>query len=144
MDNKVITVTLGDGYYATAKSDRHEWYADLPEPDGGTDNAPTPEELVMGTLGSCMVQTAKLYANRKGWKVDRIEVKLNFERFRASDYTAYEGDAAFIHEIREAITVEGDLDDDQKKRVIEIMGKCPIRRLIQNPAFFVEMSPEVR
>jgi uncharacterized OsmC-like protein len=143
MDQSTVTVTMDQGYYTTAKSGKHEWHADLPEDNGGDNNAPTPEELVMGTLGSCMAQTAKLYAARKGWQIDRVEIKLNFERFRASDYDGYDGDAAFVHEVREAITVEGsELDDDQKKRIIDIMGKCPIRRLIQNPAFFVEMAAE--
>lgn len=116
--------------------------ADLPLESGGDDQAPTPEELVMGTLGSCMAQTAKLYANRKGWQVDKITVTLDFVRFSGKDYPGYEGNAPFVHEVREHIEVEGQLDDEQKARVIEIMGKCPIRRLIQNPAFFVEATPE--
>lgn len=142
MQNFIVTVTMGEGYYTSAKSRDFEWHADLPEDQGGADNAPTPEELVMGTLGSCMAQTAKLYAVRKGWQIDRIEVKLTFERFRAADYDGYEGDAPFIHEVREAVVIEGPLDDEQKARVHEIMGKCPIRRLITFPAVFVEMQPE--
>ncbi|MFW5749080.1 MAG: OsmC family protein [Chloroflexota bacterium] len=142
MKNQTVTVTMSDGFYTTASSRTHTWHADMPGEDGGTDRAPTPEELVMGTLGSCMAQTAKLYADRKGWQIDRIEIKLNFERFRGADYQAYDGDAAFIHEIREHIVIEGPLEEDQKARVREIMGKCPIRRLIANPAFFVEADPE--
>jgi putative redox protein len=144
MDGKTITVTMADGYYTTAKSRTHTWHADLLEESGGTDNAPTPEELVMGTLGSCMAQTAKLYAARKGWQIDRIEIALNFERFNGRDYADYAGNASFVHEIREHIIVEGPLDDEQKQRIIKIMGKCPIRRLVANPAFFVEEQLENR
>ena len=136
--SKNVTVTMQDGYYTTAQSGPHTWHSDLPEEKGGANAAPTPEELVMGTLGSCMAQTAKLYAARKGWQIDKIEIILDYERFRGSDYDGYDGQAAFIHEVREQITVEGDLDDKQKQRVIDIMGKCPIRRLIANPAYFVE------
>ncbi len=143
MDNNTVVVTLEDGYYTTASSRQHRWHADLPESSDGTDNAPTPEELLMGTLGSCMSQTGKLYAARKGWQIDRIEIRLNFERFSGKDYPGYEGDANFVHEIREYITLEGPLDDAQKKRIIEIMGKCPVRRVIANPVFFTEMQPEV-
>jgi uncharacterized OsmC-like protein len=142
MENSNVTVTMGEGYYATAKSRHHEWYADLPVENGGTDEAPTPEELVMGTLGSCMLQTAKLYAARKGWQIDHMTVKLNFERFRADDYPGYSGDAKFVHEVRELIEVEGPLDAEQIKRIVEIMGKCPIRRLIEYPAVFVHADPE--
>ncbi|NOK86182.1 MAG: OsmC family protein [Chloroflexi bacterium AL-W] len=142
MSNKVVTVTLEDGYYAEAKSRQHTWHADLPEDKNGTDQAPSPEELVMGTLGACMVQTAKLYTERKGWKVSRLEIQLSYERINANDYDAYEGDAPFIHEISEHIIVEGELDPRQKERIIEIMGKCPIRRLIQSPAFFKHVEPQ--
>ncbi|PJF22264.1 MAG: hypothetical protein CUN56_06880 [Phototrophicales bacterium] len=142
MENRIVTVTLEDHYLAMAQSRQHQWMADLPVESGGDDQAPTPEELVMGTLGSCMAQTAKLYANRKGWQIDKITVELSFERFSGKDYPGYDGDAPFVHEIREHITVEGPLDDEQKARIVEIMGKCPIRRLIQSPAFFVEATPQ--
>ena len=142
MDGKTVKVTLEEGYYTTAQSGPHTWHADLPEDSGGNNLAPTPEELVMGTLGSCMVQTAKLYAARKGWEIDRLEVTLNFERFPGREYPGFEGKEPFVHEIREHIVVEGDLDEETKQRIITIMGKCPIRRLIANPAFFVEMTPE--
>ena len=138
MDGRTVTVTMTDGYYTTATSRTHSWHADLLEESGGADNAPTPEELVMGTLGSCMAQTAKLYATRKGWQIDQIKISLDFKRFNARDYDGYDGDATFIHEVQEHIVVEGPLDDEQKKRIITIMGKCPIRRLIANPTFFVE------
>lgn len=140
MDGKTVTVTLGEGYYTTAHSRQHTWHADLQEASGGQDNAPTPEELVLGTLGSCMAQTAKLYTTRKGWQIDKIEITLNFERFRGSDYPGYTGTAPFVHEIREHVVIEGPIDDELKDRVREIMGMCPIRRLIANPAFFVALQ----
>ncbi|TVR20618.1 MAG: OsmC family peroxiredoxin [Anaerolineaceae bacterium] len=142
LDEGVI-VTLTDGFHTTAQSRQHTWHADLTDDKGGTDQAPTPEELVMGTLGSCMLQTAKLYAERKGWQIDRMSVQLSYERFSSGDYEGYDGDASFVHEIREYITVEGPLDPRQKERVIEIMGKCPIRRLIQNPAFFKKVETPI-
>ena len=142
MNNETVTVTLEDGYYTTALSRQHTWHADIREASGGEDRAPTPEELVMGTLGSCMAQTAKLYAARKGWQVDKIEVALSFERFPGKDYPGYEGEAAFVHEIREHVIIEGPLDDDQKRRIREIMTRCPVRRMIANPAFFVEAAAD--
>ena len=117
MDGKTITVTMTDGYYTTAKSRTHSWHADLPEESGGTDNAPTPEELVMGTLGSCMAQTAKLYAAHKGWQVDRIEIALNFERFNARDYAGYTGDAGFIHRFKCGTGANGNAAGDLRRCV---------------------------
>lgn len=136
-----VIVTLKDGYYTTAEAGSHIWHADLPVESNGTDQGPTPEEMAMGALGSCMSQTAKLYAVRKGWQIDEIQIHLTFERFRGSDYPDYSGDAAFVHEIREHITIRGDLTEEQAGRVREIMGKCPVRRLLASPAFFVEGQP---
>jgi putative redox protein len=138
MFEQIVKVSLEENFKTTATARQHVWHGDLGASSGGTDQAPNPEELVMSALGSCMLQTAKLYVARKGWNVTRLEVNLAFERFKADEYPDYEGDALFVHEIREAITIEGDLTDDQKSRIIEIMGKCPIRRLIQSPAFFKE------
>ena len=138
-----VTVTMGEGFSTTVTARHHTWHADLDGDKSPTDEGPNPEELLMGALGSCMAQTAKLYAERKGWQIDSIEIKLNFERFRGSDYTAYEGDANFVHEIREDITITGPLDDEQHTRVLEIMGKCPVRRLIANPVFFVNPGETV-
>jgi putative redox protein len=90
-----------------------------------------------------MSQTAKLYAARKGWQIDEIEVQLTFERFRGSDYPAFDGSAAFVHEIREHVVIRGDLTQEQIGRVREIMGKCPVRRLLSYPVFFVEGQPVV-
>lgn len=129
-------VILENGYHTDVTARNHTWHADLPEHENGTDQGPTPEELLMGALGSCMSQTAKLYAARKGWQIDHLEVRLDFERLKASEYPGYEGDATFVHEITEEIIIEGPLDDDQKARILEIMGKCPVRRVLANPVFF--------
>ncbi|GAB4511595.1 MAG: hypothetical protein OHK0046_09880 [Anaerolineae bacterium] len=131
-----VKVTVENSYKTTQAARQHIWYGDAPVQDGGTDEAATPEELVMGALGSCMAMTGQMYANRKGWPVERIEVTLDFQRFNASDYPAYQGDANFVHEIHEHITIEGPLSEEQKTRILEIMGKCPVRRLIGNPVFF--------
>lgn len=141
-DKTTVTINDAGSYYTDAQTREHVLHADLPTDDGGGNQAPTPEDMLMSALGSCMAQTAKLYANRKGWQIDRIEVQLSYERFSAGDYAAYEGDANFVHEITEAITIEGPLDDAQKARIKEIMGKCPVRRFISNPVFFKEETLE--
>lgn len=134
------SIHLEDGYQTTVDAREHQWHADL-ENDGGN-SAPTPEELLLGALGSCMAQTARLYAARKGWQIDRIDVTLDFERFKGSEYAAYDGDSAFVHEIREHIIIQGPLTDEQRARILEIMGKCPVRRILTSPTFIVEAQLE--
>jgi putative redox protein len=143
MENKV-SVTLDDTYQTTIRARDHVWDADVPQAEGGTDSAPNPEEMLLGALGSCIAMTTKMYANRKQWPLERVEVTLELERFKGSDYAAYNGEAQFVHEIRESITFYGPLSDDQRVRLLEIAGKCPVRRIITSPVFIVEkmLQPE--
>ncbi|MEZ4667152.1 MAG: OsmC family protein [Anaerolineae bacterium] len=138
-----VIVTLTDGYRAVAKTREHEWYADETIEGGGKNTAPTPPEELLGALGSCMLITMKMYANRKGWPLEKAEVHLELERFNGGDYPAYKGEAAFVHEIREEITLHGaELTEEQRARILEISTKCPVRRVLAYPTFFVEGSKE--
>lgn len=133
-----VTVWTDQGLRTTAKARQHTWHADEPG-DGGGDSAPTPTEMLLGALGSCIVITVHLYANRKNWPLEKVEVNLELQRFNASDYPAYQGDAQFVHEIREQVVVHGaGLDDTQRARLLDIAKKCPVRRVLTNPTFFVE------
>ncbi|MBC7870528.1 MAG: OsmC family protein [Chitinophagaceae bacterium] len=136
------SVTLENDFRTTMQARQHLWYSDMPLEDGGTDTAPNPEEGLLGFLGSCMAMTAQLYANRKGWPLERVEVTLDLQRFNGIDYAGYDGEAKFIHEIRESIVFYGSLDDEQRARLLEIAGKCPVRRILTSPTFFVELPLE--
>ncbi|GAB1420685.1 OsmC family protein [Anaerolineales bacterium] len=129
---------LKDSYRVEVQSDEHVYIIDEPIDVGGTNKGPNPSQVVMGALGGCIAITMKMYAERKGWKVDEIIVNLDYDRFKGSEYPGYEGDENFVHEIRESITLKGDLDADQRARLFEIASKCPVRRLISSPAFFIE------
>ncbi len=135
-----VDITLDEGTRTTVSIRGHTWHADEPIEDGGTDSAPTPGEMMLGALGSCMAITCRLYAERKGWDLQRVEVKVDYERFKGSDYPAHEGSDLFVHEVRKALVFHGDLDDKQRKRLYDIAGKCPIHRLLANPTYFVELA----
>jgi len=137
-----VKVHLGKGYVTTGSARNHTVHADLPESSGGSDSQMTPEEMLLAALGSCMSQTAKLYAARKGWALDGVDIELEVERFSAKDYAEYEGDERFVHEIREHIVFHGDLDAEQRERLLEITGKCPVRRIIATPTFFKDFEPQ--
>jgi putative redox protein len=79
-----------------------------------------------------------LYANRKGWPLEGIDVTADVKRINAADYPQYTGSAPFVHEYREQVVLHGPLSDEQKARLMEIASKCPVRRAIGSPTFFVE------
>lgn len=135
-----VDIVLDSGTRATIKVRHHQWQADEPVESGGTDTAPTPGELMLGALGACMAITCRLYAERKGWDLRRVEVKLDYERFKGGDYPQHQGSEAFVHEVREALVFHGELDARQRKRLRDIAGKCPIHRLLEYPTYFVELA----
>ncbi len=126
-------VVTQDGYQTTISNGRHEWHADVGEGAGGLDSAPNPEEILLGALGSCTVQTLHMYANRKGWDLQRVEIDLAFHKQRADEVADYDGDAKFVHTIHKDIRLHGDLDDTQRARLLEIGEKCPVHRILLGP-----------
>ncbi len=138
-----LTVTLDEGLRTTVETEHYTWHADELVENGGTGEAADPVEQMLGSVGSCMAITVKLYALRKQWPLEKIEIQLHMERFNGAEYPAYKGEAQFIHEIREHITLYGDkLTDEQRTRLLEISTKCPVRRVLTNPTFFVSSHSE--
>jgi putative redox protein len=138
-----LTVTLDQGLRTTIESEHYTWYADELVENGGTGIAADPVEQMLGAVGSCMAITVQLYAKRKEWPLEKIEIQLHMERFSGDQYPAYKGDAQFVHEIREHITLYGNkLTDEQRTRLLEISTKCPVRRVLVNPTFFVSSHGE--
>ncbi|MBC8100166.1 MAG: OsmC family protein [Armatimonadetes bacterium] len=130
------------GYRVSNTARGHEWYSDAPLTSNGADSAPNPEELLLSALGACIAMTGRMYANRKGWALTGVQVKLELERILPQDYPGCAGDSKYAHRVRETITLTGDLDDEQRNRVLEIMRKCPVRRVMENPVLFEDMVAE--
>ncbi len=112
--------------------------ADEPLHDGGANLGPTPVELMLGALGSCAAITARLYAQRKGWDLQAVEIDLSTERYRKDDYPAYTGEEAYVREFKQRITFIGDLTDEQRARLLEIAGKCPVHRALTDAKMMIE------
>lgn len=139
---KAKVILPREGYYTAIHAGNHVFYADEPIDDGGTDKGPTPTQMAIGALGACIAITMRLYAERKGWPLEGVEIDLDSERFRARDYADHEGDDGYVHEIRKAIKLLGPLSAEQKERLLEIGGKCPVHRLIATPTYFIEQLLE--
>ncbi len=133
-----VSVTLRDNLQAKIQSGHQTWLADEPVESGGTDTGPTPMQMLLGSLGSCIAITMKLYAQRKEWPLEGVDVELEIERFNGADYPGFDGKAAFVHEIRKKITLHGPLDESQRRRINDIGEMCPVHRALQYPTVFVE------
>ncbi|MDZ4771178.1 MAG: OsmC family protein [Chloroflexota bacterium] len=131
-------VILGAGLTTTVQMRGFTLTADEPIEDGGTNLGPKPTELLLAALGSCAAITARLYAQRKAWDLQGVEIDLTTERFKKEDYPTYTGDAAFVREFVQRITFTGNLTAEQKQRLTEIAGKCPVHRAFTDPQVMIE------
>ncbi len=131
-------VRLDAGHRAVVQMRDFTIVADTPEDDGGTNQGVTPEELLLAALGTCAAITARMYAERKGWQLEGVEVDVSTERYKTLDYPAYTGPGDFVHEFRQRIVFKGDLTPAQKERLLEIAGRCPVHRALTEPSFMIE------
>jgi putative redox protein len=122
MPDTPVTVRLGSDKYRTQISARqHTLWADEPGELGGADTGVTPYELLLSAVGSCKAINARMYAERKGWKLDSVRVDLVHERPEGRGGSEL---------IRAELTFEGDLDDEQRERLLAIAEKCPVQKTI--------------
>ena len=133
-----VRVRLDEGYKATIQVRDHTLIADEPVSDGGTNAGPTSKEYLLAALGACAAITIKMYASRKGWALEGVEIDLSTERHKATNFPAYTGEGEFVHEFRQRIALKGALTDEQKERLLEIAGKCPVHRALTEPNFMLE------
>jgi putative redox protein len=109
---------------------RHRLLADEPVTVGGMDSGPGPYDLLLAGLGACTSMTLRLYAERKQLPLKQTTVRLRHDKIHAADCAECETKEGMIDRIERAITLEGDLDAEQRARLMEIADKCPVHRTL--------------
>ena len=125
-----VQETRAGRFQQEVRTGRHRFLADEPVDVGGLDSGPGPYDLVLAGLGACTSMTLRLYAERKAVPLDRVTVRLGHSRIHAVDCENCETKEGMIDRIDRVITLAGDLNEEQRKRLIEIADKCPVHRTL--------------
>jgi putative redox protein len=111
----------------------HLFKADEPVDSGGSDAGPDPYELLLAALGVCISITLRMYADRKQWPLEGVQVRLTYARVHAEDCGTCNGEARLIDAMEVEVSLVGDLSEDQRRRMMEIAEKCPVHRTLTSP-----------
>lgn len=116
---RAVSVSWASGRFAQdIQVAGHRLRADEEAEKGGDNTGPAPHELLLAALGSCTAMTLKVYAERKGWPLRDVRVILN----GATSETGFT--------ITRQLQIDGDLDDGQRQRLVEIANKCPVHKTL--------------
>lgn len=119
-----------EGFLTEIKAGTHTLIADEPASVGGDDFGPSPYEFLSAALASCTAMTMKMYANRKKWPLENVEVHVSHGRKHFEDSAS--GEEKRIDVFSKQIQIEGDLSDEQLKRLHYIAGRCPVHLTLLN------------
>lgn len=122
----------GDGFLQRVTAGRHEWWSDEPASVGGADRGPTPYDFLLAALGTCTSMTIRMYSNRKQLPLTGVRVELKHDRIHARDCEECESDTGMVDKIERRIRLDGDLDETQVTRLLEIADRCPVHRTLEN------------
>lgn len=124
-----VTATGNGAFQQLVAAGRHRFLAD--EPVGvGDDTGPTPYDLLLAGLGTCTSMTLRMYADRKGWPLERVEVRLSHDRVHADDCADCEATAGFVETVDRTIELHGPLSDEQRSGLLAIADRCPVHRTL--------------
>jgi len=140
---QVLTRIGKEKYITEIKAGRHSCLADEPREFGGRDAGPSPYDLLIAALGACTSMTLRMYADIKEWPLEEVRVHLKYDKIHAADCRQCEQkEGGKIDFIQRDIELEGDLDEKQRQRLLEIANRCPVHKTLTKGV--IEVHTELR
>lgn len=134
-----VAAAIGRDLYRTRMvTGEHAWIADEPARVGGGELGPNPFDMVNAGLAACTSMTLRMYADRKKWPLEGVTTRISYEQVSAPAGSATKEK---IGRFDRRVEMVGELDDEQRARLLEIADKCPVHRLLTG-AIEVVTSPE--
>jgi putative redox protein len=128
----VVVEGKATGYLQRIQARAHVFSADEPATVGGSDLGPTPYELLLAGLGACTSITLRMYARRKEWPLESVRVKLRHGRVHSKDCEDCDKESGMVDVIDKELELQGPLTEEQRERLLEIAGRCPVHRTLLN------------
>jgi putative redox protein len=126
----VVSGRPEDIFRVSINADGHHLQGDEPEHYGGTDAGPSPYDLLSAALASCTVMTLNMYARRKRLPLESVRVDVQHGKIHAKDCRECTSETGKIDRFQRLLYLEGDLDESQRQRMLEIADRCPVHRTL--------------
>ncbi|BCR03174.1 osmotically inducible protein C [Desulfuromonas versatilis] len=130
IDNRVTVRTGAEGFYTEMFANGYPLVADEPVSYGGSGQGPSPYDYLLAALGACTSMTVQMYARRKEWPLEDAVVRLRHEKIHAEDCEHCEEKDGKIDRFERELDLKGNLDEEQRQRLLEIAEKCPVHRTL--------------
>ncbi|WP_159009570.1 bifunctional alpha/beta hydrolase/OsmC family protein [Bradyrhizobium sp. S69] len=138
----VVRETRDSRFQNTVTVGPHHLLADEPAAVGGADSGPGPYDYVLAGLGACTSMTMRMYAERKSLPLDRVTVTLSHSKIHAEDCAECETRVGMLDQFDRVISMEGTLDAEQRKKLMEIADKCPVHRTLTSEIHIVTKAAD--
>jgi putative redox protein len=129
-DNRVTAHTGATGFRTELFANGFPLVADEPVAYGGTNEGPSPYEYLLAALGACTGMTVQMYARRKGWPLQEAVVRLSHHQVHAEDCRDCDEQDRRIDKFERELELNGELDEGQRQRLLEIAELCPVHRTL--------------
>lgn len=130
----VASLDFEDGFTTNMKVGNHNIIADEPISYGGNDFGPSPYDLISAGLSACTAMTLQMYAKRKNWHIENVEVHTSHSKIHAEDCEDCESSKTKIDTFHRQIKITGNFDTNQLKRLLQIADKCPVHKTLHDEA----------
>ncbi|HXX86026.1 MAG TPA: bifunctional alpha/beta hydrolase/OsmC family protein [Casimicrobiaceae bacterium] len=129
-DTVIVQETHASKFQQSIVIGPHRLIVDEPVSAGGEDSGPSPYDLLASALGACTAMTLRTYADLKRIPLERVQVALRHAKIHASDCAECETRQAKIDRIERVITLEGELDEAARAKLLDIANRCPVHRTL--------------
>jgi putative redox protein len=96
----------------------HVAISDVSIPEGGEDLGPSPHDYLAVALAACTALTLRMYALRKGWPLQSADTSVTLDHQKT------------LSKFDRKIHLVGDLNEEQKNRLLDIANHCPIHQAL--------------